>query len=65
MHLTTILKKKKFKQFLLVFLFKKFVYFTVGYGDICVCVCVEKWLNTQNVDLKMNNNDDEFIQIIV
>ena len=32
---------------------------------VCVRVCVEKWLNTQNVDLKMNNDDDEFIQIIV
>ena len=32
---------------------------------MCVCVCVEKWLNTQNADLKMNNNDDEFIQIKV
>lgn len=44
------------KQFLLVFLyFFLNVCFNAVYGDIYV----EKWLNTQNGDLKKNNNDDD------
>lgn len=56
MHLTTIfLKFVLLSNFFWCFYFFLNVCFNAVYGDIYV----EKWLNTQNGDLKKNNNDDD------